>query len=57
MSARSSSTPPGSVAPISIFRCAVIGGGAWGTAIADRLARNGHDTLLWAREIDVVESV
>ena len=22
-------------------RCAVVGGGAWGTAIADRLARNG----------------
>lgn len=38
-------------------RCAVIGGGAWGTAIADRLARNGHPTRLWAREADVVESV
>lgn len=38
-------------------RCAVIGGGAWGTAIADRLARNGHDTVLWARESDVVEAV
>ena len=40
-----------------MLRCAVIGGGAWGTAIADRLARNGHDTLLWAREADVVDSV
>ncbi|MDQ6612337.1 MAG: NAD(P)H-dependent glycerol-3-phosphate dehydrogenase, partial [Gemmatimonadota bacterium] len=40
-----------------MLRCAVIGGGAWGTAIADRLARNGHDTLLWAREVDVVESI
>lgn len=39
------------------MRCAVIGGGAWGTAIADRLARNGHDTVLWAREPDVVEAV
>lgn len=38
-------------------RCAVIGGGAWGTAIADRLARNGHPTRLWAREQDVVEAV
>ncbi|MBL0939737.1 MAG: NAD(P)-dependent glycerol-3-phosphate dehydrogenase [Gemmatimonadaceae bacterium] len=37
--------------------CAVIGGGAWGTAIADRLARNGHVTRLWAREADVVESI
>jgi glycerol-3-phosphate dehydrogenase (NAD(P)+) len=38
-------------------RCAVIGGGAWGTAIADRLARNGHSTRLWARETDVVDTV
>ncbi len=37
--------------------CAVIGGGAWGTAIADRLARNGHPVQLWAREPDVVEAV
>ena len=41
----------------SAMRCAVIGGGAWGTAIADRLARNGHHTVLWAREDDVVEAV
>lgn len=38
-------------------QCAVIGGGAWGTAIADRLARNGHRTLVWAREEDVVASI
>lgn len=38
-------------------RCAVIGGGAWGTAIADLLARNGHSVMLWAREPDVVEGV
>lgn len=44
-------------AAITMLRCAVIGGGAWGTAIADRLARNGHDTLLWARENDVVASI
>lgn len=36
---------------------AVVGAGAWGTALADLLARNGHDTVLWAREPDVVESV
>jgi glycerol-3-phosphate dehydrogenase (NAD(P)+) len=40
-----------------VQQVAVIGGGAWGTAIADRLARNGHRVLLWAREDDVVESV
>lgn len=40
-----------------VIPCAVIGGGAWGTAIADRLARNGHPVQLWAREPDVVEAV
>ncbi|HVE79980.1 MAG TPA: NAD(P)H-dependent glycerol-3-phosphate dehydrogenase [Gemmatimonadaceae bacterium] len=39
------------------MRCAVIGAGAWGTALADLLARNGHDVQLWAREPDVVESI
>jgi glycerol-3-phosphate dehydrogenase (NAD(P)+) len=38
-------------------RCAVIGAGAWGTALADLLARNGHDVRLWAYEQDVVESI
>jgi len=37
--------------------CAVVGGGAWGTAIADRLVRNGHVVRLWAREEDVVAAV
>ncbi len=41
----------------AVMRCAVVGGGAWGTAIADRLTRNGHDVVLWAREADVVEIV
>ncbi|MBC8085770.1 MAG: NAD(P)-dependent glycerol-3-phosphate dehydrogenase [Phycisphaerae bacterium] len=40
-----------------LLRCAVVGGGAWGTAIADRLARNGHETFLWAREADVVDTI
>jgi glycerol-3-phosphate dehydrogenase (NAD(P)+) len=38
-------------------RCAVIGAGAWGTALADLLSRNGHDTRIWAYEWDVVESI
>lgn len=38
-------------------RAAVVGAGAWGTAIADLLARNGHSTTLWAREPDVVAEV
>jgi glycerol-3-phosphate dehydrogenase (NAD(P)+) len=39
------------------MRCAVVGAGAWGTALADLLARNGNDVVLWAREPDVAESV
>jgi glycerol-3-phosphate dehydrogenase (NAD(P)+) len=39
------------------MRCAVVGAGAWGTALADLLARNGHEIALWAFEADVVASV
>jgi glycerol-3-phosphate dehydrogenase (NAD(P)+) len=39
------------------MKCAVIGAGAWGTALANVLATNGHDVALWAREPDVVEAV
>jgi glycerol-3-phosphate dehydrogenase (NAD(P)+) len=39
------------------MRCAVVGAGAWGTALSDLLARNGHEVRLWAYETDVVESV
>lgn len=35
----------------------VIGGGAWGTALAMHAARGGHPTTLWARETEVVESI
>jgi glycerol-3-phosphate dehydrogenase (NAD(P)+) len=40
-----------------LTRVAVIGGGAWGTALADLLARKGESVTLWAREPDVVEGV
>ena len=40
-----------------VMTCAVVGGGAWGTAIADRLVRNGHQVTLWAREADVVDAI
>src|SRR2546423_10568543 len=39
------------------MRCAVFGAGAWGTALADLLARNKHEVRLWAYESDVVETV
>jgi glycerol-3-phosphate dehydrogenase (NAD(P)+) len=35
----------------------VIGGGAWGTALAQVCARAGLDVTLWAREAEVVVSV
>ncbi|HEV8399772.1 MAG TPA: NAD(P)H-dependent glycerol-3-phosphate dehydrogenase [Gemmatimonadales bacterium] len=38
-------------------RIAVIGGGAWGTALADLLARKGDAVTMWAREPEVVEAV
>jgi len=34
-------------------RIAVIGGGSWGSALADVIARNGHDTTLWIYEQDL----
>ena len=39
------------------MRAAVIGGGAWGTALADLLARGDHETTLWALESDVVDRI
>ncbi len=39
------------------MRAAVVGGGAWGTALSHVLARCGHETMLWAREPDVVEHI
>lgn len=38
-------------------RIAVIGGGSWGTALADVLARNGHDTALWIYEQDLAREM
>jgi glycerol-3-phosphate dehydrogenase (NAD(P)+) len=41
----------------SLSRVAVIGAGAWGTALAAHAARLGHEVRLWARERDVVEDI
>jgi glycerol-3-phosphate dehydrogenase (NAD(P)+) len=38
------------------MKVGVIGGGAWGTALA-QVAAEGGETLLWAREPEVVETV
>ena len=42
---------------MSIDKLAVIGGGAWGTALAQVAASGGRETLLWALEDDVVAAV
>ena len=36
---------------------AVIGGGSWGTTLANMLSRGGHQVRIWAREREVVESI
>ena len=42
---------------MTIERLAVIGGGAWGTALAQVAAQGGRETMLWALEDDVVTAV
>ena len=39
------------------MRCAVVGAGAWGTALGDLLAATGHEVRIWAYEGDVVASI
>ncbi len=39
------------------MRIGVIGGGAWGTALAQVAAHEGRDVILWARELAVVDSI
>lgn len=42
---------------MSLERVAIIGGGAWGTALAQVAATDGQPALLWAREPEVVDSI
>ena len=39
------------------MKIGVIGGGAWGTALAQVAAHGGQEVLLWAREAEVVEAI
>lgn len=39
------------------MRLGIIGGGAWGTALAQVAASGGEEVLLWAREGEVVDAV
>ena len=36
------------------MKVAVIGSGAWGTALAIRLCKNGHDVTMWTFEKDLI---
>src|SRR4029079_5041776 len=38
------------------MKLGIIGGGAWGTALAQVAAAGGRETLLWALEAEVVDS-
>jgi glycerol-3-phosphate dehydrogenase (NAD(P)+) len=42
---------------LKIDSVGIIGGGAWGTALAQSVRRAGRDVLLWAREAEVVEDI
>ena len=41
----------------SMSEISVIGGGAWGTALAAILASNGESVKIYAREIDAVDAI
>ena len=40
-----------------IKKIAVIGGGSWGTAVANLIARNGFEVNLWCYEKEVVDNI
>ena len=39
------------------MKVAVVGSGAWGTALAIRLCKNGHDVTMWTFEKELVEGM
>src|SRR6185312_5155351 len=40
-----------------VARIGIVGGGAWGTALAVTARRAGREVVLWAREAEVVEAI
>src|SRR5438552_18924107 len=42
---------------MSFDKIGILGGGAWGTALAQVTASGGRETLLWAFENEVVEQI
>lgn len=45
------------LAQMTFDRIGVVGGGAWGTALAQTLTASGRDVTIWAREADVVSDI
>ena len=39
------------------MRCGVLGAGSWGTTLADLLAKQGHQVMLWAFEPEVADQI
>ena len=39
------------------MKVSVVGSGAWGTALAIRLHKNGHDVTMWTFEKDLIEEM
>ena len=35
----------------------VLGSGAWGTAIAQLIAANGHQVVIWGRDADQIQAM
>jgi len=45
------------ITSVSSAKVTVLGAGSYGTALAICLARNGHQTLLWGRDVfDIQQS-
>ena len=42
---------------ISVHQFAVLGSGAWGTALAATIAAAGHDVIVWGRRADIAEAL
>ena len=42
---------------VNIDSVGIIGGGAWGTALAQAMRHAGREVVLWAREAEVVGSI
>ena len=43
--------------PKTALRVTVLGGGSFGTAMANTAARNGCDTMIWIRNPDVADAI